>query len=188
MAPTDPRDRDRERDRDRDRDRDREDQSASSVDFFERNKKFFFGLLGFFTFCIFLIISVTLSLLLAPKPTTTLELEAKIKELTEKVEAMEANVAVQDQKLLESEDEYKLLQTHLRHSSATTLKNILIDQEKNFQSFLVVLKAGMRDLSVEIPNGTDWYDDYSNQMNKAVKRSLKRQELLGLLKTGEVPE
>ena len=46
----------------------------------------------------------------------------------------------------------------------------------------------MRDLSVDIPNGADWYDDYDDQMSKAVKRSMQRQELLSLLRTGAAPE
>ena len=162
--------------------------AAPKGDFFDQHKKLFAGLLVFFALCIAVIISVTLSLLFTPKPTSTLELEAKIDQLVESVQLMESSISEQNLKLQESEERYEVLQTHLRHSSSTTLKNILIDQEKNFQSFLLVLRAGMRDLSVDIPNGADWYDDYDDQMSKAVKRSMQRQELLSLLRTGEAPE
>lgn len=172
----------------RPRDDEKDESNAVKVDFFEQHKKLFFGILGFFALCIAVIISVTLSLLFTPKPTSTLELEARIDQLVETVQAMESTIEEQNLKLSQSEVKYDALQTHLRHSSATTLKNILIDQEKNFQSFLIVLRAGMRDLSVEIPNGADWYDDYNDQMKKAVQRSMQRQELLSLLKTGEAPQ
>ncbi len=157
-------------------------------DFFDQHKKLFLGLLVFFALCIAVIISVTLSLLLSPKPTSTIELEARLDLLVESVQVMEASIKEQNFKLANNDSRYDALQTHLRHSSATTLKNILIDQEKNFQSFLLVLRAGMRDLSIEIPNGADWYDDYNEQMKNAVKRSTQRQELLNRLKTGEVPK
>lgn len=165
-----------------------EKQTAAKGDFFDEHKKLFVGILAFFALCVAVILSVTLSLLLSPKPSSTLELEAQIANLSESVLAMESQIENQNLKLEQSEEKYQRLQTHLRHSGSTTLKNILIDQEKNFQSFLLVLRAGMRDLSVEIPNGADWYDDYNDQMQKAVKRSQQRQELLSLLKTGEVPE
>lgn len=170
----------------------RETESEESIapkgDFFDQNKKLFSGLLVFFALCIAVIISVTLSLLLSPKPASTIELEARIDLLVESIQVMEVTIKDQNLKLANNDDRYDLLQTHLRHSSATTLKNILIDQEQNFQSFLLVLRAGMRDLSVEIPNGADWYDDYNEQMKNAVKRSTQRQELLSRLKTGEVPK
>ncbi|WP_052702146.1 MULTISPECIES: hypothetical protein [unclassified Marinomonas] len=165
-----------------------EKKSAPKGDFFEVHKKLFVGILVFFALCISVIISVTLSLLLTPKPASTLELEARLGELVESVQSMENSIAEQNLKLDQNVARYEVLQTHLRHTSSTTLKNILIDQEKNFQSFLHVLRAGMRDLSVEVPNGADWYDDYGDQMQKALKRSQQRQELLSLLKTGAVPE
>lgn len=165
-----------------------ENKAAAKGGFFEQHKKLFVGLLVFFALCCSVIISVTLSLLASPKPASTLELEAQLGQLIENVQAMEATINEQNLKLEQSEAKYIVLQTHLRHSGSTTLKNILIDQEKNFQSFLFVLKAGMRDLSVEIPNGADWYDDYNDQMQTALKRSQQRQELLSILKTGEVPE
>ncbi len=162
--------------------------TAPKVNFFDQHKKIFLGLLVFFALCIAVIISVTLSLLLSPKPASTIELEARLDLLVESVQVMEASIKEQNLKLSNNDSRYDALQTHLRHSSANTLKNILIDQEKNFQSFLLVLRAGMRDLSIEIPNGADWYDDYNEQMRNAVKRSTQRQELLSRLKTGEVPK
>lgn len=162
--------------------------SAPKSDFFEVHKKLFIGILVFFALCISVIISVTLSLLLTPKPESNLEIEARLAELVESVQLMENSIAEQNLKLDQNVARYEVLQTHLRHTSSTTLKNILIDQEKNFQSFLHVLRAGMRDLSVEVPNGADWYDDYGDQMQKALKRSQQRQDLLSLLKTGAVPE
>jgi hypothetical protein len=165
-----------------------EESTAPKGDFFDQNKKLFIGILVFFALCIAVIISVTLSLLLSPKPASTLELEARIDQLVESIQVMETTIQEQNLKIVSYDERYDSLQTYLRHSSATTLKNILIDQEQNFQNFLLVLRAGMRDLSVEIPNGADWYDDYNEQMKNAVKRSTQRQDLLSRLKTGEVPK
>jgi len=178
MAPTDKQNRETES----------EEVAVPKGDFFDQHKKLFLGLLVFFALCIAVIVSVTLSLLLSPKPASTIELEARLDLLVESVQVMETSIKEQNSRLGNNDSRYDALQTHLRHSSATTLKNILIDQEKNFQSFLLVLRAGMRDLSVEIPNGPDWYDDYNEQMKNAVKRSTQRQELLSRLKTGEVPK
>lgn len=171
-----------------DREDDNREEQSSEGDFFDQHKKLFVGILGFFFLCIAVIISVTLSLTFSPKPTSTLDLETRLEEITLSVQAMEASINEQNLILAQNQQKYDALQTHLKHSSATTLKNILIDQEKNFQSFLMVLRAGMRDLSVEIPNGADWYDDYNDQMSKAVKRSIQRQDLLNMLRTGEVTE
>lgn len=100
-----------------------------------------------------------------------------IAEFEEKINQQEALLTGIDAKT----DEMKV---YLRHSSATAIKNIMIDQEKNIQSFLVALKAGMRDLSVIVRGSADWQQDYDNQINIAIEHSIKREQVLQLLKTG----
>ncbi|TBR37832.1 hypothetical protein CBF23_013710 [Marinomonas agarivorans] len=86
------------------------------------------------------------------------------------------------------DNNYEALQTHLRHSSSKALKNILLDQEQNFQAFLTVFQAAMRDLALELPDGLDWYNDYSTQMTRALNHSIQRAEVLSMLRVGEVEE
>ena len=102
------------------------------------------------------------------------EIEELIQQQTELATKLEVN--------------YDALQTHLRHSSSKALKNILLDQEKNFQSFLTVFKAGMRDLALEVPDGLNWYNDYSEQMERSLQHSLQRSSVLSKLRVGEVQE
>lgn len=104
--------------------------------------------------------------------------QQEITQLREQVAAHEASVR-------ELNAAYPVMQTYLRHSSSTALKNILIDQEKNAQSFLLALKAGMRDLAFIVSGSRDWLTDYSDQMDRAIQHSIQREELLRMLKTGD---
>ncbi|BFM51182.1 hypothetical protein [Marinomonas sp. THO17] len=80
------------------------------------------------------------------------------------------------------------LKLYLRHSSATALKNILINQEENIQSYLKVMKSAMDDLSRITPDSADWNSQYQYRLDLALKNSLEREDLLRLLKTGEPNE
>jgi hypothetical protein len=42
----------------------------------------------------------------------------------------------------------------------------------------------MRDLSVIVRGSADWQQDYDNQINIAIEHSIKREQVLQLLKTG----
>lgn len=83
--------------------------------------------------------------------------------------------------------ENETLKTYLRHSSATALKNILINQEENIQGYLSVMRQAIGDLGDILPNGTEWETTYQYQMDLAMKSSMERASLLRLLKTGEPP-
>lgn len=95
------------------------------------------------------------------------------------------SIVEQDKKLRIMKDQNDVLQLYLRHSSATALKNILINQEQNIQMYLKVMKSAMSDLSRSIPRTTDWNIEYQYQLDLAQKSSLQREDLLKLLKTGE---
>ncbi|QUX95166.1 hypothetical protein C0J08_06920 [Marinomonas sp. CT5] len=97
----------------------------------------------------------------------------------------EQSLAKQDSKIKAIEEQNDVLKLYLRHSSATALKNILIDQERNIQAFLKVLKSAMRDLATLSPRTSEWNDDYQYQLDLALKGSMEREDLLKLLKTGE---
>lgn len=102
--------------------------------------------------------------------------------------SFQESITKQDTKLKAIEDQNDVLQLYLRHSSATALKNILINQEQNIQAYLKVMKLAMKDLSDIIPRTTDWNNEYQYQLDLAEKGSLKREDLLKLLKTGEPNE
>ncbi|WP_157196944.1 hypothetical protein [Marinomonas sp. S3726] len=51
---------------------------------------------------------------------------------------------------------------------------------------LTILNASMRELAVEIPEGEDWYQNYGAKLSQVQRLSMQREELLRLLKTGEV--
>ncbi|ETX11213.1 hypothetical protein MUS1_10410 [Marinomonas ushuaiensis DSM 15871] len=95
------------------------------------------------------------------------------------------SIEEQNTKLIIMKDQNNVLQLYLRHSSATALKNILINQEQNIQAYLKVMKLAMKDLSDIVPRTTDWNDEYQYQLDLAQKGSMKREDLLKLLKTGE---
>ncbi len=102
--------------------------------------------------------------------------------------SFQESITRQDTKLKIMKDQNDVLQLYLRHSSATALKNILINQEQNIQAYLKVMKLAMKDLSDIVPRTTDWNNEYQYQLDLAQKGSLKREDLLKLLKTGEPNE
>lgn len=99
--------------------------------------------------------------------------------------SFQESIAEQDKKLRIMKEQNDVLQLYLRHSSATALKNILINQEQNIQAYLTVMKSAISDLSRFVPKTTDWNIEYQYQLDLAQKNSLKREDLLKLLKTGE---
>jgi len=99
--------------------------------------------------------------------------------------SFQESIEEQNTKLRIMKDQNDVLQLYLRHSSATALKNILINQEQNIQAYLKVMKLAMKDLSDIVPRTTDWNNEYQYQLDLAQKGSLKREDLLKLLKTGE---
>ncbi|MBJ7539200.1 hypothetical protein [Marinomonas transparens] len=101
---------------------------------------------------------------------------------------IEKTVLEQDQKIKAIKDEGDVLKLYLRHSSATALKNILLDQELNIQAYLRVMKSAIDDLSNLNPRTTDWNNKYQYQLDLALKGSMDRENLLKLLKTGEPNE
>ncbi|RBP78026.1 hypothetical protein EBI01_19325 [Marinomonas rhizomae] len=112
----------------------------------------------------------------------------KITEQSSQLSNVEQTLSQQDAKIKAIEEQNDVLKLYLRHSSATALKNILVDQEQNIQAYLKVMKSAMRDLSTLSPRTTDWNDEYQYQLDLALKGSLEREDLLKLLKTGEPNE
>ncbi|MFT2111149.1 hypothetical protein [Marinomonas sp. 2405UD68-3] len=106
-------------------------------------------------------------------------------ELTKDITELQNRITQQDSTLIQIADNTEQLKTYLRHSSASSIKNIMLDQEKNIQSFLIVLKASMRDLSLIVGQSDDWQQDYDEQLNQAIQQSKRREKLLSILKTGE---
>lgn len=125
--------------------------------------------------------------LLQPSPEET-QFTEKITQQSTLLSNVEQTLSKQDAKIEAIEEQNDVLKLYLRHSSATALKNILIDQEQNIQSYLKVMKSAMRDLSALSPRTTDWNDEYQYQLDLALKGSLEREDLLKLLKTGEPNE
>ncbi|WP_421849834.1 hypothetical protein [Marinomonas sp.] len=101
---------------------------------------------------------------------------------------VEQSLSQQDAKIKAIEEQTDVLKLYLRHSSATALKNILVDQERNIQAYLKVMKSAMGDLAALSPRTTDWNDEYQYQLDLALKGSIEREDLLKLLKTGEPNE
>lgn len=102
--------------------------------------------------------------------------------------SLQASITEQNKTLANIEAESNVLKRYLRHSSATALKNILINQEQNIQEYLNVTRSAIGDLSTIIPRTTDWNIKYQYQLDLAQKSSLEREDLLKLLKTGEPNE
>ena len=144
-----------------------------------------YGLIGFFLVCLIVTISVSLSLLLAKDP-ENLATKSSVESLSLHLVAIEEQLEVSANHTEKFKQDFELLQVHLRHSSAKALKNILIDQEKNIQKMLTILNGSMRELAVEIPEGEDWYQNYGAKLSQVQRLSMQREELLRLLKTGEV--
>jgi hypothetical protein len=122
--------------------------------------------------------------LLQPSPEDT-QFAEKITEQSTLLSSVEQTLSQQDAKIKAIEEQNDVLKLYLRHSSATALKNILVDQERNIQAYLKVMKSAMRDLSALSPRTTDWNDEYQYQLDLALKGSIEREDLLKLLKTGE---
>lgn len=116
------------------------------------------------------------------------EFAEKITEQSTLISNFEQTLTQQDAKIQAIEEQSDVLKLYLRHSSATALKNILIDQEQNIQAYLKVMKSAMRDLSELSPRTTDWNDEYQYQLDLALKGSIEREDLLKMLKTGEPNE
>ena len=104
------------------------------------------------------------------------------------LENVEQLISQQDAKIKAIEEQNDVLKLYLRHSSSTALKNILVDQERNIQAYLKVMKSAMKDLAALSPRTTDWNDEYQYQLDLALKGSIEREDLLKLLKTGEPNE
>ncbi|MGO2355835.1 MAG: hypothetical protein ACTH58_13980 [Marinomonas foliarum] len=104
------------------------------------------------------------------------------------IATMERTLAQQSSKIKTIEEQSEVLKLYLRHSSSTALKNILIDQERNIQAYLKVMKSAMKDLSALSPRTTDWNNEYQYQLDLALKGSIEREDLLKILKTGEPNE
>lgn len=103
----------------------------------------------------------------------------------ETISDIQQKILSQGTKLSTLQAQNDVLKLYLRHSSATALKNILIDQENNIQAYLKVMKSAMNDMSRLIPGTTDWNNEYQYQLDLALKGSIEREDLLKLLKTGE---
>ena len=117
-----------------------------------------------------------------------IETVTKLSTHEEQLLNIQETLSQQDTKLKAIEEQSETLKLYLRHSSATALKNILINQEQNIQAYLKVMKSAMSDLSALSPRTTDWNDEYQYQLDLALKGSIKREDLLKLLKTGEPNE
>ena len=113
---------------------------------------------------------------------------SKLSEHDELLSNLQKTMTQQEEKIKAIKDQNETLKLYLRHSSATALKNILINQEQNIQAYLKVMKSAMGDFSALIPRTTDWNDEYQYQLDLALKGSIKREDLLKLLKTGEPNE
>ncbi len=150
--------------------------------FIAANRVFCFSLFLFLCFLISTLVSIAVSLIVTPTPAPStkaiMQLSNSLNEIKAEQQMMINNYHV-------FKEEHAKLKLHIRHSSGNALKSIPMDQEVNFQNFLQTLIAGMRNLSSEIPNGADWYDDYQNQFNIAQKQSIKRYTLLGTQKADQ---
>ncbi|EAQ67412.1 hypothetical protein MED121_15834 [Marinomonas sp. MED121] len=143
-----------------------------------------YGILAFIVACIIIGLSVSLSLLLNKGP-QNLASQSSVQVLTDNIAAIEEQLELSANHTEQFKQDFDRLQVHLRHSSSTALKNILIDQERNIQNMLTILNASMRDLAIDIPEGEDWYKNYGAQLSKVQRLSMQREELLRLLQTGE---
>lgn len=71
----------------------------------------------------------------------------------------------------------------LDSSSATALKQQLLEQEASYQLHLNALKQGMRDLARMVPGSRTWLDIYNEQMDEALEQSRAREARLKALQT-----
>ena len=109
-------------------------------------------------------------------------------EVDSQLVAMRQSIEQQNATLSAINAENETLKTYLRHSSATALKNILINQEENIQAYLSVMRQAIGDLGELVPRSSEWETTYQYQMDLALKASMERTTLLNLLKTGEPPQ
>lgn len=105
------------------------------------------------------------------------QLESQLSTLRQTVEQQNATLSA-----LRSDNE--TLRTYLRHSSADSIKNIMINQEENIQAYLSVMRQAIGDLAEIVPRSSEWETTYQYQMDLALKSSMERASLLRLLKTG----
>lgn len=171
-----------------DRDK-RDDQDSEEKGFFDRlfkkDKTLYTIVIVALSISISISLSTVTTLILTPNSDQLLTQET----FDQSLERMTEIEMFLDEQITLSEkldSNYEALQTHLRHSSSKALKNILLDQEQNFQAFLTVFQAAMRDLALELPDGLDWYNDYSVQMTRALNHSIQRAEVLSMLRVGEI--
>ncbi|GAB3485398.1 hypothetical protein [Marinomonas epiphytica] len=128
---------------------------------------------------------VTFFLTSKKPPEVTPQASKRDKPQDEKLLELQALVTSQQQTIEQLEQEAELLKIYLRHSSADAIKHILIDQERNIQAFIKVLKEAMNEHAKFTPREKKWNEDFQVQLNLALKGSLEREDLLKLLKTGE---
>ncbi len=153
--------------------------------FFKRFKLLFFIIALILTTLVSIGGSIGVTFYLTQGGTERQAQQEKVEQLEQEVAELQTIIAQQDSTLSQIAGNTDQLTTYLRHSSASSIKNIMLDQESNIQSFLIVLKASMRDLSIIIGRADDWQEDYDEQLNIAIAQSQKREQLLSLLKTGE---
>lgn len=145
------------------------------------------GMIAAFAGVFFLSIATSsgITLLLTSKDETTVEATSQTSELENQIAAMRQSIEQQNQILSAMSAENETLKTYLRHSSSTALKNILLNQEENIQSYLAVMRQAIGDLSDLLPRSSEWETTYQYQMDIALKASMERATLLRMLKTGE---
>ena len=143
-----------------------------------------YGILVFIVICIIIALSVSLSLLLS-KDQHHLASKSSVQLLNDNIASIEEQLELRTNHTEQFKQDFDRLQVHFRHSSATALKNILIDQERNIQNMLTIINASMRDLALDLPEGEEWYKNYGAQLSKVQRLSMQREELLRLLQTGE---
>lgn len=148
--------------------------------FINANRAFCFSLFLFLCFLISTLVSIAVSLLVSPAPAPSTKAIIQLSNSLNEIKA-EQSLLIQNYEAFKASHSHQ--EQHIQLNSMTALKNILMDQERNFQQFLQSLKVGMLDLSNDLPNGAKWYDDYANQISIAQKSSLKRHTLLSMVQT-----
>ncbi|ETI62181.1 hypothetical protein [Marinomonas profundimaris] len=116
------------------------------------------------------------------------ETTSKLNDQDDLIANLQQSLSQQETKIQAIENQNDVLKLYLKHSSATALKNILINQEQNIQAYLKVMKSAIDDLSLIVPRTMDWNNEYQYQLDLAQKGSIEREDLLKLLKTGEPNE
>lgn len=148
------------------------------------------GLILGFVGCFFLSVGISAGITywLTSSSNTDQLIAQQQSEVETQLAAMRQSIEQQDAILSAINKETETLKTYLRHSSATSLKNILINQEENIQAYLAVMRQAIGDLTELLPRSGEWETTYQYQMDIAIKASMERTTLLRLLKTGEPPE